>query len=342
MIIGVDKKRISLSLKPSYFSQDELEGAAIEESGDDGNAGASSPFGAINKAMMDDDDEGAGGDVEMRPTVESSSDEDDEDDAMEIDVTATTQLFQRYERLERGNGSPSAPPAVLTLGDGFKWYGLDEPKESDNYEVDSSDSEAESDREHQTHRKKRKRKEIEQDLTADLHTKVPESNADFERVLLGSPNSSYVWIQYMSFQLQLAEIEKAQDIGRRAVRTINFREEQERLNVWIALLNLENIYGTGDSLEALFKEAARANDSKTIHLRLASILSHSGKREKAIEQYQRTCKKFGASSKVWTSFAEFYLSHNSFEEARRLLPRSFQSLEKRKRGSIPNSITKLF
>ena len=108
---------------------------------------------------------------------------------------------------------------------------------------------------------------------------MPESTADFERHLLASPDSSYLWIQYMSFQLQLAEVEKAKDIGRRALQTINIREEQEKLNVWIALLNLENTYGTDESLETVFKDAARHNDSKTVHLRFAAILDESQKTE---------------------------------------------------------------
>ena len=59
----------------------------------------------------------------------------------------------------------------------------------------------------------------------------------------------------------------------------NIREEQEKLNVWIALLNLENVYGTDESLETAFKDAARHNDSKTIHLRLAEIFEQSDKLE---------------------------------------------------------------
>ena len=117
------------------------------------------------------------------------------------------------------------------------------------------------------------------DVTADMQTKLPDSNADFERMLLGSPNSSYLWMQYMSFQLQLSEIDKARAIGKRAIQTIHFREEQEKLNVWIALLNLENVYGTDTTIYVVFKDAARHNDSKTIHLRLATIFDESGKYE---------------------------------------------------------------
>ena len=56
--------------------------------------------------------------------------------------------------------------------------------------------------------------------------------------------------------------------------------------------------------------------------------------QKAEEQYKRTCKKFGQSSKVWTLFGEHYLRRGDLEEARKLLPRSLQSLEKRKREYV--------
>lgn len=53
--------------------------------------------------------------------------------------------------------------------------------------------------------------------------------------------------------------------------------------------------------------------------------------QKAEEQYKRTSKKFGQSSKVWTLFGEYFLRRGEMEQARALLPRSLQSLDKRKR-----------
>lgn len=222
--------------------------------------------------------------------------------------------------------SPTPRQAAPLKVEGFSWFSGDARSDAESASSDEGSEEDESSKK----KKRRKRKEIEQDLTADMHSKLPESNADFERLLLGSPNSSYLWVQYMSFLLQLSEIDKARETGRRAIQTISFREEEERLNVWIALLNVENVYGTDESLEAVFKDAARHNDSKTVHLRLAAILDQSEKHEKAEDQYKRTCKKFGYSSKVWTLFCEYYLRRRSLEEARKLLPRSLQSLEKRK------------
>lgn len=267
---------------------------------------------------------------------------------MQVDVDMEIRPFQFHSDTKKPTVKAVVPSLKLTGG--FQWSGAPDSIGEDNPGSDSSSDDSDGN-EHATKRKKRARKAIEQDLTADMHKKTPESNADFERLLLGSPNSSYLWIQYMSFQLQLSEVEKARDIGRRALKTINFREEQEKLNVWIGLLNLENVYGTDESMEATFKDAARHNDSKTVYLCLATIFDQAEKHEagrpiknhrntllicfvqfqKAEEQYKRTTKKFGQSSKAWTLFGEYYLRRGEVEEARKLLPRSLQSLEKRKR-----------
>ncbi|KZO92777.1 hypothetical protein CALVIDRAFT_540664 [Calocera viscosa TUFC12733] len=223
----------------------------------------------------------------------------------------------------------AAPPPTLQLPGGFQWSNA--AAEAEDEEMGSVVSEAES-RAPESQPKKRKKKgtQIEEDLTLSMQERAPESVGDFERLLLGSPNSSFLWIQFMSFYLQLSEIDKAREIARRALNVINFREEQEKLNVWIALLNLENTAGTDETLEKIFLEAARANDSKTMHLRLATIFDESRKLEKAEEMHKRAVKKFSQSSKVWTLFGQHYMSHGKLEEARDLLPRSLKSLEKRK------------
>ncbi|KAJ3806453.1 hypothetical protein F5876DRAFT_80678 [Lentinula aff. lateritia] len=296
VIVDVKDKRISLSLKPSHF--------AVEDPHDP----------QANDQPIDELD---GGDFQSsRSEAGDEASSDDDESAMRVDVNTQPQLQHSYATGKSSN-------APLKLSD-YQWFGdIVDVDASHSHESDDSDDEAPS-------KKKKKRKEIEQDLTAQMHSKAPESSADFERLLLGSPNSSYLWIQYMSLQLQLSEIEKAREIGRRALDKISFREEAEKLNVWVALLNLENAYGIDETLEKVFKDAARANDSKTVHLRLASILDQSDKHKKAEEQYKRTCKKFGLSSKVWTSFAEHYIQRGEIEESRKLLPRALQSLEKRK------------
>ncbi|OSX67310.1 hypothetical protein POSPLADRAFT_1127292 [Postia placenta MAD-698-R-SB12] len=333
VILSIDreKRRISFGLKPSYFADDDFESSDDDNestTGNDGRLGVVDDITDIEDSgdgSSDDDDAPVGtDDMKGDDSDDDSEAADDGAVAMDIDVVTATSAEQTTNITQTNS---------LSLQDGFQWSAKQDAEDTAMVSSEENTDDDEQGRK----KKRRKRKEIEQDLTADMHTKMPESNTDFERVLLGSPNSSYLWIQYMSFQLQISEVEKAREIARRALRTINFREEQEKLNVWVALLNLENSFGTDESLEATFKDAARHNDSKTIHLRLANILDQSEKHEKAEEQYKRTCKKFSQSSKVWTLFGEHYLKRGMLEEARKLLPRSLQSLEKRKRMGIRES-----
>ena len=53
--------------------------------------------------------------------------------------------------------------------------------------------------------------------------------------------------------------------------------------------------------------------------------------QKASELYERLVKKFGQSSKAWTLFATFLFKQGKADAARELLPRSLQTLPKRKR-----------
>ncbi|KAI0275150.1 nucleic acid-binding protein [Gloeopeniophorella convolvens] len=320
--IDLEKRRIAFSLKPSNFSDEDFQEDGTSSEGDE------EPLGVIEDVEMSDAEEEGndGADSDSDAASEGAEEAESDTEPMAVDVDVDLSSFLSKQPAPAPTSQSARPAPALKLQGGFQWSG-DAPQE----EVDESGSSEDSDDDNEPSKKKRKKKkQIELDLTADMHTKTPESNSDFERVLLGSPNSSYLWIQYMSFQLQLSEIDKAREIAKRALNTINFREEKEKLNVWIALMNLENIYGSDESLEVVFKDAARHCEPKTVHLRLASILEESNKLEKAEEQYKRTSKKFGQSSKVWTLFGEHYLKRGDVDEARKLLPRSLQSLEKRK------------
>ncbi|KAK4705134.1 rRNA biogenesis protein RRP5, partial [Phenoliferia sp. Uapishka_3] len=193
---------------------------------------------------------------------------------------------------------------------------------------EEADANEESEEEETIAEPKAKRSDVLEDKTG--ASQAPTSIADFERLLLGAPNSSYLWIQFIAFFVALSQVDKAREIGRRALKSINFREEQEKLNVWVALLNLENSYGNAESLEELFKEAAQSNDAKTVYLRMIDIYERSNKFEAEEELFQKLVKKFGQSSKAWTLFGQFYLTRGRAAEARELLPRSLKSLEKRK------------
>ena len=267
--IDLDRRRISFSLKPSHFADEDFQQAGDAPAEED-----QEPLGVVEDVEMANTGED---DMDRDAASEDGEDQDSEVESMEVDIDADV-LNLKPKQVDAVAIPDSVRPApVLKIQGGFQWSG-DVPQEGADDTGPSEDSDSDEEQSGKKKRKKKK-KQIEVDLTADMHRKTPSSTSDFERVLLGSPNSSYLWIQYMSFQLQLSEIEKAREIAKRALNTINFREEKEKLNVWIALMNLENVYGNDESLESVFKDAARHCEPKTVHLRLASILEESGKNE---------------------------------------------------------------
>lgn len=276
--IDLDKRRISFSLKPSHFTDEDFQQVADASTEED-----KEPLGVVEDVDMEKAGENGVDDMDRDTASEDGEDQESEVESMEVDIGADVQSFNLKQVGAVAIPNTVRPAPVLKIQGGFQWSG-DIPQGGADNTGSSEDSDTD---EEQSGKKKRrkKKKQIEVDLTADMHSKTPSSTSDFERVLLGSPNSSYLWIQYMSFQLQLSEIEKAREIAKRALNTINFREEREKLNVWIAFMNLENVYGNDETLESVFKDAARHCEPKTVHLRLASILEESSKEEVRIFFY---------------------------------------------------------
>lgn len=247
--------------------------------------------------------------------IETDS-EPPEDDAMQIDSFATTP-------------TESQPPPPLAV-EAFNWTGETALDQGDQL-LPESDSDSDSDMEKErTSKRKHKRSDIKYDKTLSLPLS---SAADYERTLLSQPDSSLIWTQYMAHLLQLGEIDKARSVAERALKIINIREEGEKANIWVAFLNMENSFGTDETLEEVFQRACEYTDKKKMHSHLVSILIKSGKDDKADEMFQIMIKKFSQSSKVWVNYGSYLMEHNRIEEGREMLPRSLKILPKRKRIS---------
>jgi rRNA biogenesis protein RRP5 len=50
-----------------------------------------------------------------------------------------------------------------------------------------------------------------------LQEDIPQTPDDFEKLVRSSPNSSFIWIKYMSTLLDLADVEKARAVAERSV-----------------------------------------------------------------------------------------------------------------------------
>lgn len=72
----------------------------------------------------------------------------------------------------------------------------------------------------------------------------PKTINDFERLLIADQDQSYIWIQYMAFMLEKLDVEAARRVAERAVKSVSITAETDKLNLWIAYMNLENKFGT--------------------------------------------------------------------------------------------------
>ncbi|KAF7175532.1 hypothetical protein CNMCM7691_009097 [Aspergillus felis] len=307
-IIKIDREsgKISFSLKASHFKDHDEEDESGSDEDDHSDGVSLDGMGGVDvegsdDSEDDDDDESMGG-VDLEEDSESDGEESDED----VEMTSAP--------VKRDGGLGAT---------GFDWSGNVKDGEDEAMQSDSDDED------NSRKKKKKSRKpEIQVDRTGELDANGPQSVADYERLLLGEPDSSLLWLKYMAFQLELGEVEKAKDIAERALRTISIGQDSEKLNIWVALLNLENTYGNDDSLDEVFKRACQYNDTQEIYDRMTSIYIQSGKNEKADELFQTALKKkISNTPKFFLNYASFLFdSMAAPDRARALLPRAVQSL----------------
>ncbi|XP_044173478.1 protein RRP5 homolog [Acropora millepora] len=233
--------------------------------------------------------------------------------------------------------------ARLQLSSGFDWSEAGEAELNGKREHESDDESGDSETEpsEQVVRKKSKQekraaKKAEEEFLYKTEQslldqdRLPETPEDFDRLVVSSPNNSVVWLQYMAYHLHTANIEKAKEVAERALKTISFREEQEKMNVWVGLMNLENLYGTQESLLKVFERALQQNEPKKMFFQLAGIYARTNKMELADQLYQTMIKRFSQSKKVWIGGLSFYMKQGNLEKGRKLLQRSLKTLPKRK------------
>ncbi|KAJ2993476.1 hypothetical protein NUW58_g1830 [Xylaria curta] len=297
--INAQKKRVSFGLKPSYF-EDEDSNMDEDESDDDDE---------IAGALLEDDEDEPSDDEDMEDDDSSVAIEGvDHDVDLSSDVEDTEMADARIEDID-----------ALDAG-GFDWSGtaLDEPTiASTGAALDTTEK-----------KKKRRKPQVEIDRSGDLSNFGPQTAVDYEQLLNRQPNSSELWTRYMVFQMQVSELAKAREVAERAVATINSTEETEKLNAWIAYLNLEVRFGNDDTVDSVFKRACQVNDQQEVYQRLASIYVQDNKPEKADSLFQSITKKFGASSPdVWHNYAHWlHAVQNEPDRARALLSRATQAL----------------
>ncbi|KKY24572.1 putative rrna biogenesis protein rrp5 [Diplodia seriata] len=296
--VDKEKRKVNFGLKASYLKNMSSD---AEDSDEEGGI-------ELDMDDSDEDEEMDDSEIDLSNVkdMESDSEEDDDESADEMDV----------------DSAPSKPVGGLSTS-GFDWTGNSLEKEQ-KAQADDSDDDTTSKK-----KKKSKKPTIKEDRTGDLDVHGPQSVADFERLLMGDPNNSTLWMQYMAFQIGLNEVQKAREIGERALKTINIREQEEKMNIWTALLNLEIEQGNDDAVDETFKRACEYCDPEEMHNKLITIYTSTGRLSKADDLFQRMTKikSITPNPSFWLNYATFAMTTQAQpDRARALLARATQSV----------------
>ncbi|XP_062988666.1 protein RRP5 homolog [Elgaria multicarinata webbii] len=284
---------------------------------------------------------------EAKPAKKRARCTEDNDSGVEV-YSREEEEEERCERKSKGKELPR-----LKVSTSFTWEeGLNVLDAAVlKRREQSSDSEEEDGTTSTTKKQTKKEKELEKQRAEKELSKLetalmdpnrqPQTADDFDRLVLGNPDSSILWLQYMAFHLQATEIEKARAVAERALKTISFREEQEKLNVWVALLNLENMYGTEEALMKVFERAIQYNEPLKVFQQLADIYDSSEKYKEADDLYNTMLKRFRQEKSVWVKYATFLLKRGLMEVAHRLLPRALKCLPDKEHVDVISKLAQL-
>ncbi|PHU22691.1 hypothetical protein BC332_07798 [Capsicum chinense] len=123
----------------------------------------------------------------------------------------------------------------------------------------------------------------------------------------------YTLLQKVPCMEQLKEPHEVQTTAQlMALRTINVREELEKLNVWVAYFNLENEYGNPpeEAVAKVFQRALQYCDPKKVHLALLGMYERTEQHKLTDELLNKMVKKFKHSCKVWLRRVQWLLKQN--------------------------------
>ncbi|KAK7278792.1 hypothetical protein RJT34_23828 [Clitoria ternatea] len=299
--VDEEKHRISLGMKNSYMRDETMLQMPADEGSDEPFADTMESLTSIHSSLL------------------GSSNVDIEEENGQFPV-----LAQAQERAD-------IPPLDVALDD------------LDQYDVNNTNVQSEEqaneegtiNEKHKRREKKKAKEEREKQIRAAeerlLEEDVPRTADEFEKLIRSSPNSSFIWIKYMDFMISMADIEKARSIAERALRTINIREENEKLNIWKAYFNLENKYGNPreEAVMKVFQNALQYNDPKKVYLALLGMYERTGQHNLADELLNKMTKKFKHSCKVWLRRVQNLLNQNQ-DGIQPIVNRALLSLPRRK------------
>ena len=195
----------------------------------------------------------------------------------------------------------------------------EEEENEENMEIEDDNEEKDSDKEIKKKRvasKKKEKDNLKQEIKireieqANLNNEI--KNAQYyERVILKDHDNSLNWIEYASYILDTLNLASARQIFERALKIIDITKTKEKLNVWVAYLNLENIYGNEKTFEKIFERAKEVCDKKLLFKHVIQIYFNSKKYNSVDDLYKILIKDYFDDLEIWKNYLEFLFEVNN-------------------------------
>ncbi|CAF1207825.1 unnamed protein product [Adineta steineri] len=159
------------------------------------------------------------------------------------------------------------------------------------------------------------------------NTNNQRTQEQYEELVKQAPNDSQLWIEYMQFYIDQAEIDRARSLAERALSSIFYREERDKLNIWIAYLALENRHGTPEKVNSILSRALGNCDGVKVYQRLAcDVYEKNNQLEDANATFGLLVKKFNKNKQAWLEYIMYLFRHKQNEQAKAILDKSFASI----------------
>lgn len=304
---------------------------------------------AETKSKDVDYDSGVIDDINMDENLQQDSDDLHSAPRMDVEQPAVNESKKLKKKKSKKNKKDDSiqedeePSLTLPSVKDF-WTASVQTKAASNSSSDSSDEEqvevqpkkkkklSAAEKVEKARQEEEKIRELEKQTI--LTDSQPQSSDQFERLLLANPDSSELWIAYMAFYLQGTEIDKARAVGRRALKTISFREEHEKLNVWLAMLNFENSFGTKESQDKTMEEALQMNDPLEVHLKMLEIYAETNKVHELSSLVDLMMRKYKGKPRVYVSAGNACYKCNLIDKGRFVMQKAIATLEKKEHVAV--------
>eukprot|EP01029_Cantina_marsupialis_P032180 TRINITY_DN95_c2_g3_i1.p1 TRINITY_DN95_c2_g3~~TRINITY_DN95_c2_g3_i1.p1 ORF type:complete len:1447 (+),score=576.80 TRINITY_DN95_c2_g3_i1:517-4341(+) len=326
------KKRIELSMKASELANADVEESSSEEEDSEEEESTSLMKKLMSKKMAEDSSDEEESEEEGSEEEESESGSEEEESEEEGSEEEESESGSEEEEEDSDDEEDEKEePMALDVSGGFDWMLAGQNDESEDEEEEETTHTTDSKTRRANKRKEESRIRAREDELASGKAE-PQSEVDYERLILETPHDSMLWIRFMAHYAGMGEITKARAVSERALKMIPIGNEAERKNIWTAKLNLAYKHGDSEMLQSELKSAVASNEPKGMYLQMLNILEKDGEFQQAKELCDGTLvKKFKSSCKIWIRTLRLRLSMGgTSEDLKTVMKRAITCLPKRK------------